>query len=170
VPTPISIVSLSSLSPLGHTPERIWDNYLNGRSCIRPLSVGGKSVPAAALGETEAGLVTALRESDPRYKHLDNSVLYAIIASRNAVQNAGWGKDADFGINIGSSRGATELFEKYHTEFLQTGTTGIQSSPATTLGNISSWVAQDLKNNGTALPGYGRAWPISFSWGAVRRR
>lgn len=151
MPTPVSIVSLSSLSPLGHTPESIWNNYLNGQSCIRTHTIGGRQVPAASLGPIEAGLVDELRDSDPRYKHLDNSVLYAMIASRNAVRNAGWGKDADFGINIGSSRGATDLFEKYHTEFLQTGTTGIQSSPATTLGNISSWVAQDLKSKGPEI-------------------
>lgn len=151
MPTLVSIVSLRSLSPLGHAPEGIWANYLNGRSFIKPHLIGRSEVPAAILGPVEAGLVSALKDSDPRYKHLDNSVLYAMVASRNAVRDAGWAEDADFGINIGSSRGATDLFEKYHTEFLRTGTTGIQSSPATTLGNVSSWVAQDLKSNGPEI-------------------
>jgi 3-oxoacyl-(acyl-carrier-protein) synthase len=43
------------------------------------------------------------------------------------------------------------LFEKYHQEFLETGKTSTLSSPTTTLGNISSWVAHDLKNNGPEI-------------------
>ena len=52
------------------------------------------------------------------------------------------------GINIGSSRGATGLFEKYHKEYIQTGKSSTYTSPSTTLGNISSWVAQDLQWEG----------------------
>ena len=52
------------------------------------------------------------------------------------------------GINIGSSRGATTLFEQYHQSFLNRGSAETLASPTTTLGNISSWVAQDLKSTG----------------------
>jgi len=61
---------------------------------------------------------------------------------------AGWEANDVFGINIGSSRGATDLFEKHHSHFLETGKATVQSSPSTTLGNISTWVAQDLKSAG----------------------
>jgi 3-oxoacyl-(acyl-carrier-protein) synthase len=71
-----------------------------------------------------------------------------MVASRKAVQEAGWKATDDFGINIGSSRGATELFEKHHKEFLETGKTSTLASPTTTLGNIASWVANDLQTQG----------------------
>src|SRR5690606_23910564 len=74
--------------------------------------------------------------------------LFAILASRIAVTAAGWKKGNSIGINIGSSRGATALFEKYHAEYLRCGKTETATSPATTLGNISSWVSYDLKSNG----------------------
>ena len=91
-----------------------------------------------------------MRDADVKYKSLDNSVLYAILASREAVKKAGW-NDSKFGVNIGSSRGATQLFEKHHQEFLETGKTPTLTSPTTTLGNISTWVAHDLKSKGPEL-------------------
>ena len=75
----------------------------------------------------------------------------ALLVSRKAIQNAGWNNGDSFGINIGSSRGATQLFEKFHKEFLETNRTATLASPTTTLGNISSWVAHDLKNNGPEI-------------------
>jgi len=103
---------------------------------------------AAFLPEELKEEILRLRESKTKYKNLDNSVLYAILASRTAVTAAGWKKGNSMGINIGSSRGATALFEKYHAEFLRDGKTETATSPATTLGNISSWVSYDLKSNG----------------------
>jgi len=141
-------MSLASFSPLGNNPNSVWENYLSGKSYIHPTVIGNKNVPAASLSKALVVEAEALRASNLNYKHLDNSVLFALLASRQAVQNAGWGEDDIFGVNIGSSRGATDLFEKHFTEFLETGKSAVQASPATTLGNISSWVAQDLKSSG----------------------
>jgi len=77
--------------------------------------------------------------------------LFALAASREAVQNAGWKTDDIFGINIGSSRGATDLFEKHYKEYLETGKAQTLASPTTTLGNISSWIAHDLQNSGPEI-------------------
>ena len=105
----------------------------------------------APLDSDAIAVLVALRKSDHKYKFLDDSVLMAIAASRVAIAQAGWGKDAEFGINIGSSRGATSLFEKHHLEFLKTGKAPTLASPTTTLGNISSWVAHDLQSNGPEI-------------------
>lgn len=149
--TPVSILSIASFSPLGNTPEAVWESYLNTDTLIGDLELDKKTVPAAALNASQQAMVASLKESEPKYASLDNSVLYALLASRNAVAEAGWTEGDIFGINIGSSRGATDLFEKHHGEFLETGKTAIQASPATTLGNISSWVAQDLKSSGPEI-------------------
>lgn len=142
--SPVSIVSIGSVSPLGSSPEEVWHSYLDERSFI---ATGALNVPVAQLSQQQLDELAALRNSNPNYRQLDNSVLYAILASRRALQSAGW-KDGEFGINIGSSRGATGLFEKHHSEFMNTGATGAHASPATTLGNIASWVAQDVKASG----------------------
>ncbi|HLA54631.1 MAG TPA: beta-ketoacyl synthase N-terminal-like domain-containing protein [Flavobacterium sp.] len=151
MPKTISITSIASVSPLGNTPETIWANYLANHHFFVEKDFGGQKALAAVLDEKSQAVVSFLRESDHKYKSLDNSVLFAMAASREAVLKAGWEEKDTFGINIGSSRGATELFEKHHIDFLNSGKANTLTSPTTTLGNISSWVAHDLQNDGPEI-------------------
>lgn len=147
----IAITSLASISPLGKNPETIWQNYLSTKTLISTKEFNGQNQFIAAIPKELRTELETLRVSETKYKALDETVLLAILVSREAIKNAGWKVGDDFGINIGSSRGATQLFEKYHQEFLETGRTATLASPTTTLGNISSWVAHDLKNNGPEI-------------------
>jgi 3-oxoacyl-(acyl-carrier-protein) synthase len=147
----ISITALSSVSPLGNNLEIIWENYLKEQHCFVNKVIDKTPAFVAPLDSVSAAKVELLKQSDIKYKFLDNSVLYAIEASRNAIQQAGWGENDVFGINIGSSRGATDLFEKHHQEYLETGKAQTLVSPTTTLGNISSWVAHDLQSTGPEI-------------------
>lgn len=146
--TSISIISQSSISALGSQFNEIWDSYLNDSSCISKEIINNELVSVANLSKKIKNEIEDLRASDSKYKSLDNSVLFAILVARYAVKNAGWDKNDVFGINIGSSRGATTLFEEYHEEFLKTKRVSLLASPTTTLGNISSWVANDLRSQG----------------------
>ncbi|MES2747581.1 MAG: beta-ketoacyl synthase N-terminal-like domain-containing protein [Bacteroidota bacterium] len=147
----IAITSLASISPLGTHPDEIWQNYLSDETLITTKEFNGKKQFVANIPLDDRKEIDLLRKSAIKYKALDETVLLAILVSRKAIANAGWKNTDEFGINIGSSRGATQLFEKHHTEFLQTGKTATLTSPTTTLGNISSWVAHDLKNNGPEI-------------------
>ena len=147
----IAITSLASISPLGNNPESIWQNYLSPKTLISTKDFNGKNQFIASIPSELRKELEILRSSETKYKALDETVLLAILVSRQAIKNAGWKEGDDFGINIGSSRGATQLFEKHHQEFLETGRTSTLTSPTTTLGNISSWVAHDLKNNGPEI-------------------
>jgi 3-oxoacyl-(acyl-carrier-protein) synthase len=147
----ISITAISSLSPLGNEQKSIWKNYLNDEHCFAVKHLDHSSTFVAPLDVNSNEAVAALRTSDSKYKLLDKSVLFAMAASRKAIQEAGWNQDAVFGINIGSSRGATDLFEKHHQEYLQSGKAQTLASPTTTLGNISSWVAHDLQSAGPEI-------------------
>jgi len=118
---------------------------------IAMQKIGNQDIAVAQLAAEAKRRVDDLRKLDIKYKNLDNSVLFAILTAREVYKQAGWTSKDNFGINIGSSRGATELFEKYHQEFIQTGKTSTLASPTTTLGNISSWVAHDLKSKGPEI-------------------
>ena len=148
---PISITALASISALGETQEEIWQSYCSDNHFLTNDLIGEQLVWASRLKESTKQNIEALRGSDAKYKHLDDSVLFALYSARKAVEQAGWGTDDHFGVNIGSSRGATALFEKYHEEFLKKGKSSTLSSPTTTLGNISSWVAHDLKSKGPEI-------------------
>ena len=147
----IAITSLASISPLGKNPEAIWYNYLSKETLISTKDFNGKPQFVATIPQEIRNEIEVLNQSEIKYKALDETVLLSILVSRQAIKNAGWKKGDNFGINIGSSRGATQLFEKHHKEFLETGKTSTLASPTTTLGNISSWVAHDLKNNGPEI-------------------
>jgi 3-oxoacyl-(acyl-carrier-protein) synthase len=147
VQDPVSIVSIASVSPLGNTADAIWDKYLQPSHCFS-LKKGSW---VAELDRNSRAEIDRLKFSETKYKHLDDSVLYAIAASRRAVAMAKWQPSDDFGINIGSSRGATALFEKHFADYLQTGKANTLTSPTTTLGNISSWVSHDLQSHGPEI-------------------
>ena len=147
----ISITAIASISPLGNDPKTIWENYQRPNHCFASHFLDHKSTLVGKLDTDSNQIVEALKQSDSKYKSLDNSVLYAMAASRKAIQNAGWTPNDIFGINIGSSRGATDLFEKHYQEYLETGKAQTLASPTTTLGNISSWVAHDLQSSGPEI-------------------
>lgn len=149
--TLISITALASLSPLGNDPKTIWENYLSEKHFFSKRHLDHQETWCASLDEDSQQIVAELQASDIKYKSLDKSVLYAMAASRKAVENAGWKSDSVFGINIGSSRGATDLFEKHFQEYLETGKAQTLASPTTTLGNISSWVGHDLQSTGPEI-------------------
>lgn len=149
--TIISITAIASISPLGADSKIIWENYLNDNHCFTEHDLDDKKTFVAKLDNHSKEVVDALQESDNKYKSLDKSVLYAMAASRKAMQNAGWTQNDIFGINIGSSRGATDLFEKHYQDYLKTGKAQTLASPTTTLGNISSWVAHDLQSSGPEI-------------------
>ena len=91
-------------------------------------------------------LLDTLISENKNFQHLDRSVQLALLCSRSLKR-----VDKRTAVNIGSSRGATALWEKNYDRFRESGTAPTTSSPLTTLGNISSWVAQDLSLQGTAF-------------------
>lgn len=151
MPTTISITAIASLSALGNNKNAIWNNYQSNQHCFVATAFGTHNALVAPLDAASKQEIEALKNSDQKYKSLDNSVLFAIAASRKATIDAGWKTGDSFGINIGSSRGATELFEKHHLDFIKTGKVATLASPTTTLGNISSWVSHDLQSQGPEI-------------------
>src|SRR5690606_836169 len=117
---PIYITALSYISPLGPSLKEVWDNYKNTRHFLKERQIGATTAWTASLPTKCEHEIIDLKNSDPKYRNLDPTVLYAIYASREAVKLANW-KDGNFGVNIGSSRGATALFESYHAEFIRNG-------------------------------------------------
>ncbi|MEM6515405.1 MAG: beta-ketoacyl synthase N-terminal-like domain-containing protein [Bacteroidota bacterium] len=144
---PISITAIASISPLGISQETIWQNYQSNNHFFTKRN----GVYIAELPDDVRAEIRILQNSNDKYKLLDQSVLYAMYASRLAINSAQWSGLDNFGINMGSSRGATALFEKYHKGFIEQNRAETLSSPTTTLGNISSWVAHDLQTKGPTI-------------------
>ncbi len=127
--------SISTLSP-----DRPWESYLIHKSFIQQE----KTIYKGTLHPENISALDLLKNENPLYKELDPSVWLAILSARKTLQN--YTPKGLLGINIGSSRGATTLFEDHHQYFLKNHQTKTLTSPTTTLGNISSWVGQDLQH------------------------
>lgn len=147
----VAITALHAISPLGHHKEQILEQYRNPLHSIVAFNSTNVKALVAPISSSSKEIIQSLRNSNQKYQALDDTVLYAIYCAREAIKSANWKNETHFGINIGSSRGATQLFEKYHESFLKKGTSETLSSPTTTLGNISSWVAHDLKSRGPEI-------------------
>lgn len=148
--TPISISGIASVSALGISSAAIWQRYLDGQALFSKRKIDGTEILGAFVTSEVDEAIKQLQHSNIAYKNLDRSVLLAILASKNAFESQLF-RQENIGINIGSSRGATALFEKYHSQFQKTGKVSPYASPTTTLGNISSWVGQELGVNGVQI-------------------
>ncbi|WP_396198295.1 beta-ketoacyl synthase N-terminal-like domain-containing protein [Flavobacterium sp.] len=147
---PVYIHSIASISALGITSAEIWDNYLHKNSLFQKLEATKKEYWVSKFSDAATSFLNNVISSDSKYKHLDKSVVMAILVARKCFENSNF-SNKNIGINFGSSRGATTLFEKYHTDFIKDGLVSTFTSPATTLGNISSWVSHDLQTNGPEI-------------------
>jgi 3-oxoacyl-[acyl-carrier-protein] synthase II len=151
----IVIRACGATSPLGYDEATTAQAYLTGKPSFRAILHQGNTTPVASLPASAEEKLQDLIKSNPSYRHLDRSVLLAIYAARQAADQAGWlttGPDqhADLAVNIGSSRGATGLFEHHYDAFQQDQLSS-SSSPTTTLGNLSSWVAQAVQAGGAQI-------------------
>ena len=147
---PVFIHSIASISALGTTCAEIWNNYLHGNSLFQKMSANQKQYWVSQFSEKENQLLHKIIGSDSKYKHLDKSVVMAILVARKCFEISGFSNE-NVGINFGSSRGATTLFEKHHSDFVNEGSVSTFTSPSTTLGNISSWVSHDLLTDGPEI-------------------
>jgi 3-oxoacyl-(acyl-carrier-protein) synthase len=147
---PVFIHSIASISALGTSPDEIWNNYVHDNSLFQRFDANNKSYWVSQFSEHSAQLLQDIMTSDSKYKHLDKSVVMAILVARKCFENSRF-SNTNLGINFGSSRGATTLFEKHHSDFITDGFVSTFTSPSTTLGNISSWVSHDLHADGPEI-------------------
>lgn len=136
----IGISAWGSISPLGSRSKAIWEAYQKPETAIQ--YAGELDALVAKIPNEEELSIQNLKEQDKNYRTLDKSALLAMIAAEktlNQVETEG----QNLAINIGSSRGATGLFEQYYRQYLKHPEKRLPplSSPSTTLGNLSSWVA-----------------------------
>lgn len=137
-----SNIGITAYQSISATTD-FFDNSTN----IQKLKLNDKSVWAGKLNtKTEIKLKNFLAKNE-YYQKLDRSVQLALFLADNLNINS----KLKTGVNIGSSRGATEILEKDFEYFLANKNTPVLTSPTSSLGNISSWVGQHLNIDGLAF-------------------
>ncbi len=145
------IYGVGAISALGAGVPQSFAALGSAKSSLSVRAFGEEKLAVGALSLDADETLAQFIVENQRYADLDRCVQLAMVASREAIGQAGWHGESDVGIAIGSSRGATGVLERAHRTYLESGKVPVATSPLTTLGNISSWVAQDLLTSGPAV-------------------
>ena len=130
----IGILDHSSISALGKSRDEVWINYEQTDSKI--------------VYDTDLeALVSRAVDFPVEWQHPNIQKLDRVnqLATYTALQLKRSCTDSMM-ISYGSSRGITGLWEQHHSKFRSSpNALSPKASPDTTLGSISSWVAQELQ-------------------------
>lgn len=149
----------------------VWSEAFNLKKApIRTLEDSRGGAPVFSVSDAAEEQVRAVAREE-RYQKLDRAVHLAITAARGTFEKMRELKASDLSvgcISIGSSRGPTSAIEHSVLAFAQDGKVNALTSPVTTAGNISSWVAQEYlanyccgSNQGSALANVGTSMTCS---------
>lgn len=139
----VYIHGFSTVSSLGTSSAEAAALYAAPRS-LSVLRNGQAVFPLSASAET--GLQAFLEEHSWLRKH-SRTIQLAVFATSLLPALPGH-KTL---VNIGSSRGSTDLWEQFHRASLQEGRLNPAASPSTTPGNIASSVARYLASGSVPL-------------------
>ncbi|MCB0634129.1 MAG: beta-ketoacyl synthase N-terminal-like domain-containing protein [Saprospiraceae bacterium] len=146
----IGITAWGAVSALGTDREAVVRAYQQQESYLQQNKSTGDWEGALSNPPLPTG---ALYQRGRFAEQIDRSVLLALLAADQLKEELVQRDGLVTGINIGSSRGATGLWEQHFAQFTNEGTGKLSplASPTTTLGNISSWLGAYLNIEGPAI-------------------
>lgn len=150
----IIISGSSSVSALGFENDTIIHNYQHKDAVFSAYECNNNQYPVGKLHIEAENQLEYLIAKDVKFRKIDKTALLGIITAQNAFLKANWQHSNEaIGINFGSSRGATQLYEQFHKDFVESEIKKVPllTSPLTTLGNISSEIADFLSIDGIQI-------------------
>jgi 3-oxoacyl-[acyl-carrier-protein] synthase II len=139
----VVITGLGILSPVGNGLEQAWDNIINGRSGIGPIT----KFDASLLPSRFAGEIKDFNPADwmsaKEVRRMDSFIHYGIAATKMAIDDAGLIVNEEnaerIGVNVGSGIGGLPMIEDTVREIVAKGPRRI--SPFFVPGSIVNMVA-----------------------------
>ncbi len=139
----VVITGLGIVSPVGNTVASAWDNIVNGRSGIGPITrFDATTLPTRIAGEVK-NFNAADWMSPKEVRRMDTFIHYGLAASKMALDDSGLvvtEANADFiGVNVGSGIGGLPMIEDNIREMIAKGPRRL--SPFFVPGSIINMVA-----------------------------
>lgn len=144
----VVIEAIGSVSALGCNKVDILESLETPYCHFQNISVKQKNYPVIPIHKNARLELKEMLQLHPSFKKTDRAVQLALLATEKSLSQVYQPQQYDWTINAGSSRGATGIWEANFAQFQEDKTVPIKSSPLTTLGNISSHVAQHFKLKG----------------------
>ncbi len=140
------VTGLGLVSPVGLTVDESWNNILEGKSGIGPITHFDTSGFASRIGGATKGFDVTPYISAKEAKKMDVFIHYAVAAGAQAIRDAGLevtGENAArIGVAVGSGIGGLPYIEKWHAAYLSGGPRKI--SPFFIPGSIINMAAGNL--------------------------
>jgi 3-oxoacyl-[acyl-carrier-protein] synthase II len=139
----VVITGLGIISPVGNTVAEAWDNIVNGRNGIGPITrFDASSLPSRFAGEVK-GFDPNAWMSPKEVRRMDAFIHYGIAATKMAMDDAGLVVSEEnaerIGVNVGSGIGGLPMIEDTVREMVAKGPRRI--SPFFVPGSIVNMVA-----------------------------
>jgi 3-oxoacyl-(acyl-carrier-protein) synthase len=144
----IILEGIASASALGSTESTQLNSLQSIAAPYQLKKSGHESYPVFPLHAEAETTIQELLTQYPKYKRVDRTVHLALVSVEKCLSQVKNAHTYEWTINAGSSRGATGIWENFHTQFIHEQRVPAKSSPLTTLGNISTHVAQHQKLSG----------------------
>lgn len=144
----IVIGSIGSVSALGGDYSTVLQSLLSSKPHFQIRDLNAVKFPIFHIQKDVEIELNELLRQHTKFKKIDRTVHLAILAADKCLAGYPTEENAEWVINAGSSRGATGVWENFYKEFLMDQSIPVKSSPLTTLGNISTHVAQHQKIKG----------------------
>lgn len=89
----VVITGLGAITPLGHNPEEFWQNLLAGKSGVAPVTLFDASKYKTRIaGEVKNFDATQHGIDAKDARRMGRATLFALAATRQAIENAGFGE------------------------------------------------------------------------------
>ncbi|MDR2050813.1 MAG: beta-ketoacyl-ACP synthase II [Deltaproteobacteria bacterium] len=122
----VVITGLAAISPIGKDLASSWDNLLDGKSGIAPITLfdaGAYSVKIA--GEVKNFSPEEYGLSDKQARRMDRFVQFAVAAGNTLLRNSGYTVDEDkaedTAVIVGVGLGGLDTIETFHSKLLESG-------------------------------------------------
>lgn len=121
----VVVTGIGLVTPLGTGTEKTWNNLLNGKSGVAPITRFDASGFASQIAAEVKDFDAADHFDKKSAKHLDYFVQYGIVAARMAVEDSGvainTGNCDRVGVITGCGMGGLPTIEKNHNVYLKKG-------------------------------------------------
>ncbi|MCW9016701.1 MAG: beta-ketoacyl-ACP synthase II [Kangiellaceae bacterium] len=113
----VAITGLGAITPAGNTISENWQNIVAGKSGIDFIKkFDTENFPIKVAGEVDVDVKDFIEGKD--VKHFDPFIQYALIATQEAILDAGVQNFKDVGVIIGSGQGGISNIEKEHAKLI----------------------------------------------------
>lgn len=152
----VVITGIGAITPIGHGADGLWDGVMRNRSAVRVIDRFDAS-PFPSRIAAQADFDPADHLDVKRARRLDRFSALAVVASRQAVEDAGIpmrdGTAARTGVWIGSALGGVAFGEEQHSAYVARGVRGVAPTLALAVfgGAGASNVALDLGVTGPTV-------------------